>query len=63
MKRTKERYEITDEARFELKEDENVSITQFTCCKEELESETQMDKDRDILRWWPRKLKGLAQPF
>lgn len=40
-----------------------MSRAQFTCCKEELESEKEMDKDRDILRWWPRKLKGLAQPF
>lgn len=29
MKRTKGRYEITDEARFELKEDENVKSTVY----------------------------------
>lgn len=44
------RKEITGKAKFGMRQDENVSRTQFTFCMEETESEKEMDKGRDTLR-------------
>lgn len=56
MKREKGRQEITGKAKFEMKQDENVSRAQLTFCEEKTESEKEMD--RDGWGWWPPKLKG-----
>lgn len=46
MRGTRGRYEITGKAKFEMRQDEKASRTQFTFCEDETESEKGTDKEK-----------------